>query len=463
VFGDLSVDFSLWVVGGLLIVLGASWTIVYNADVILAGAQLLFGRSRTLAPVLKTSIAYPLRNRFRTGVTLAMFVLVVFNLVVGAVTTNAFTRAFDDNEAFGGGFDVIANVSPAAPTERVDEALASDVVDADSYDVVARQSLIGLEMRQADAGQDLDLYVVRGLDDAFLDATTYDMVAVADGYETAQDVWQAVAADPTLAVVDSSAAPRRQNFSFGNLSPLRLTGFFVEDGQFAPVPVEVSDPQTGETREFSVIGVLKDTAFAMFGLSVSQRALEPYGDRARPTTYAFRTASGADPDAFAASLESNLLAFGVQADSVDKIVDDAVGANRTLNNLILGFMGLGLIVGVVALGVVSARSVVERRQQIGVLRAIGFRRGMVQASFLLEATFIALTSIIVGTLLGLVMAYNVIADSQSKGGWDTLEYSVPWVTLIVVFATVFAAALVATYAPARSGARIYPSEALRYQ
>jgi putative ABC transport system permease protein len=43
-------------------------------------------------------------------------------------------------------------------------------------------------------------------------------------------------------------------------------------------------------------------------------------------------------------------------------------------------MALGLIVGVAALGVISARSVVERRQQIGVLRAVGFRRGMVQAT-----------------------------------------------------------------------------------
>ena len=38
-------------------------------------------------------------------------------------------------------------------------------------------------------------------------------------------------------------------------------------------------------------------------------------------------------------------------------------------------MGLGLIVGVAALGVITARAVVERRQQIGVLRAIGFRSG----------------------------------------------------------------------------------------
>lgn len=62
-----------------------------------------------------------------------------------------------------------------------------------------------------------------------------------------------------------------------------------------------------------------------------------------------------------------------------------VAANHTFNRLIQGFMGLGLIVGVAALGVISARSVVERRQQIGMLRAIGFRRSMVRDAFLLES------------------------------------------------------------------------------
>ncbi len=35
-------------------------------------------------------------------------------------------------------------------------------------------------------------------------------------------------------------------------------------------------------------------------------------------------------------------------------------------------MGLGLLVGVAAVGVIAFRTVVERRQQIGVLRAIGY-------------------------------------------------------------------------------------------
>jgi FtsX-like permease family len=78
-------------------------------------------------------------------------------------------------------------------------------------------------------------------------------------------------------------------------------------------------------------------------------------------------------------------------------------------SIIEGFMGLGLIVGVAALGVITGRAVVERQQQIGVLRAIGFRRRMVQLGFLLESSFVALTSIVVGTGLGLVVAHNVIS------------------------------------------------------
>ena len=42
------------------------------------------------------SIAYPLRNRFRTGVTLAMFTLVVFTLVCGAITTASFVNGVNN-------------------------------------------------------------------------------------------------------------------------------------------------------------------------------------------------------------------------------------------------------------------------------------------------------------------------------------------------------------------------------
>jgi hypothetical protein len=48
--------------------------------------------------------------------------------------------------------------------------------------------------------------------------------------------------------------------------------------------------------------------------------------------------------------------------------------------LLQGFMALGLLVGIAALGVISTRAVIERRQQVGMLRALGYQRGMVGLS-----------------------------------------------------------------------------------
>jgi putative ABC transport system permease protein len=183
----------------------------------------------------------------------------------------------------------------------------------------------------------------------------------------------------------------------------------------------------------------------------------------QPTTYLFALRPGVDAKATAKHLESTFLANGMQADALKDVLHDTVSANLTFDRLIMGFMGLGLIVGVAALAVISARSVVERRQQIGVLRSIGFRRTMVEAIFLLESAFVALTSILVGTALGLIVGHNVIADSQRQGTFANLAMHVPWLTLAVIFAAVFAIAMATTLVPARRAARIYPAEALRYQ
>lgn len=462
---NFSMGFSAWVVGGLIVVLGAVWTVMYNADVLLAGVTAVFGRIRSLAPVLRTSVAYPLRSRFRTGVTLAMFTLVVFTLVVGATTSRAFTNAFNDREAFGGGFDVRAATAPFSPVPDMTSAIAQrKELRSAGFSVVSAQSFLPVDVTQAGTGHRPETYVVRGLDDAFLTHTTFGLATMAHGYHSPRQVWQALQHDDGLAVVDATLVKRHTNWSFGAQPPLQLAGFYLEDASFTPVQVQVRDPQTGVGRRLTVIGVLKDTApYAMAGISTSQRSLARFGARVRPTVYYYTLVPGVDAGATAKALESAFLANGMQADALPTLLKDSVATQNTMNRLVLGFMGLGLVVGVAALGVVTARSVVERRQQIGVLRAIGYQRRMVQGSFLIESSFVSLVSLVVGTALGLVMANSVISDAASQPSWSNLSFAVPWLDLVVVFAGVYVAALATTFAPARKAARTYPAEALRYQ
>jgi putative ABC transport system permease protein len=231
------------------------------------------------------------------------------------------------------------------------------------------------------------------------------------------------------------------------------------------VKVTVRDQQTGKRLTLTVIGVLSDSAPQfMSGIWTSQRSVERvFGNRVLPTIHLFALKQGVNAKATAQKLESTFLPNGMQADSLEKVLADLVSANVTMNRIVMGFMGLGLIVGVAALGVITARAVVERRQQIGVLRAIGFRKGMVQLAFLLESSFVALTSIAVGTLLGLVVAHNVISDSQSQPSWENLSFDVPWANLGIIFLVVYLVALATTFLPALRASRVYPAEALRYQ
>jgi putative ABC transport system permease protein len=349
--GSPKTDFSIFIVSGLMIVVGASWAIMYNADLLLGVLAWALNRFRGLAPVLKMSIAYPLRSRFRTGMTLAMFTLVVFTLVVGAITTGSFLNAFNDLKSYGGGFDVRATVAPAAPITNMHAALQhTPGINTADFRVLSSQS--SLPVKASQVGTRAQDYLVRGLDGAFLTHTTYGLAARANGYASAGAVWRALSSRPGLAIVDATVVPRRSQFIGAVVPKFRLHGFYLEDKTFAPVTVVVRDPQTGKQLRLTVIGVLAETAPQdMIGIFTSQATLShAFGDRVKPTSYLFALKRGVDARATAKALESAFLANGMQADALSKLLHDNVSASLTFDRLIMGFMGLGLIVGVAAWG-----------------------------------------------------------------------------------------------------------------
>ena len=465
VFGDLAMDFTTWIVSGLLIVVATVWVIVFNADLLLGGVMRILGRFKALAPVLRMSIAYPLSARFRTGTTLAMFTLVVFTLVTGMASNGSFVHAINADE-YGGGFQVRAGTVGTGAIDDMGAALKSAPgVDPESFTAVGSQSVLAVEATQVGTRRPAETYLVRGLDAPFLEHTTFGLGQLGAGYDTEQEVWDAVRTTPGLAVVDSTIVPRRDNWNFGPMPDFTLSGFYFEEGKLDPITIEVLDKQTGSKASLTVVGILKDTApLEMLGISTSQETLEKaFPGRVEPTIHYYDLAAGVDPSAAAAQLESAFLENGLDAQAIEEVVDEVVAANLTFNRLIQGFLGLGLLVGVTALGVISARAVVERRQQVGVMRAIGFRREMVQGAFLLESSFVALTSIVVGTVLGLILAWNIIDDQRQQPSWENLELVIPWTNLLLIFAVVYSVAIVATVLPARRASRIRPAEALRYQ
>ena len=126
-------------------------------------------------------------------------------------------------------------------------------------------------------------------------------------------------------------------------------------------------------------------------------------------------------------------------------------------------MGLTLLVGMAALAVTGSRAVVERRQQIGMLRALGFRRLHVQVIFLMESLLVGAIGAALGAVLGLVLCRNIFAVDFFEQFQSGLMLVVPWSEIAIICAAALAAALLAALLPAWQAGRVAPADALRYE
>lgn len=112
--------------------------------------------------------------------------------------------------------------------------------------------------------------------------------------------------------------------------------------------------------------------------------------------------------------------------------------------------------------------VYERTREIGTLRALGMQRGQIRNLFLFEAVFLALTGIVVGFALGVVVLFGLsFVDLSSWKDFNVLlkdnklQLFVNLVWFIINLVVVTALTALAALFPARKAGRLTPAEALR--
>jgi putative ABC transport system permease protein len=454
----------LFFISGVMIVLAGVWIIIYNSDLLLGAVVALFGWLRGMPPVLRAAVSYPMQSRFRTGMTLAMFSLVVFTIVTMSFITAALGSIFEDTDRLSGGFDVRADAGYTAPIPDMNEAL-QDKKGVNSADFTAVGTLTGLtvDANQKDTSRKPQSLFLQGVDGGYAKNVGYGFKSTVAEYDTANEVWTALRTEKDTSVISSDLAPSRSNFVGDEEPPLKLSGFYSEDPTLPDdVYIQVEDPQTGRTRNLHVIGVLEDTAFFAPGVTASRVTVDDLAGAPLPAqSYQFRLAEGVDPVAVAKDLERAFAQNGLQTVAIEKEIEDGSATQGLFNNLLMGFMGLGLLVGIAALGVIAARSVVERRQQIGMLRALGFQRGQVRLAFLIESSFVALLGIGLGVALGAALSVGIVDSFEEQ--ISGIRYTVPWSTLGVIVGLAYFASLLTTFLPASQASRVYPAEALRYE
>ncbi|HYZ56575.1 MAG TPA: FtsX-like permease family protein, partial [Streptosporangiaceae bacterium] len=129
-------------------------------------------------------------------------------------------------------------------------------------------------------------------------------------------------------------------------------------------------------------------------------------------------------------------------------------ASAAFQTLFLGLGAVALLVGGIGIANVMVISVLERRSEIGLRRALGARRGHVAAQFVAEAALLAAAGGTAGAILG-GFATAIYAAARH---WSAV------VPLTVLLSAVGAALLIGALAglyPAARAARLAPAEALR--
>ena len=466
--GDLEGGPELFFLSGIVMVACGTFLIVYNADILLPSIATLGARFGRVVPAVKTAVAYPLTARMRTGMTIMMIGLITFSLVMFSTVNDNFENIFlsDDSK---GGFDTIVFVNSNNRTDDFVGMLEDRGVDTSPIVAVSEQRIASAGETEVfvDAPDSTDppapgrvgTYSVIGVDKAFFGANEFELKRRAAGYDSDEAVWSAVARDPSLAVIPGNLTSRGGEFSEFDL--LKLDPALVQEG-FQPFTLRLHAPGTDLYTSVTVIGQMDDPADVFWAGIIVQRetvvAAFPDSDSQR---FVIKTVDGIDQEAFAKSIESSLPQ--ASAESFQKLLDDQRAASQGFLLLFQGFMGLGLIIGIAALGVIAFRAVVERRQQIGMLRAIGYQRSMVALSFIFESGFVALSGIVMGAVMGVSLSWVLFTSGGIGDASESGNFIVPWLQLIVICGIAFGASMVMTWFPAQSASRVAVAEALRYE
>ena len=473
---DFTEDQSGFFLVGAFLVTGAVLVTVNNAPIVLGLMSNTIGRVRRYAPVVKSAVAYPLQSPYRTGLSLAMFAIVIFSVTVMATFVDVLDNLLDNQERLGGGYEVIGfsrgDLNPVGDLR----AAVADNPNLDFIERVDGAPSVGTlhTVYQADArlasdstGEFADT-TITGVGDDFFETNNFNVALAVPGY-TLEDgadraaVWDAVQANPGLAVVNANIVPKRTNTSLAlptdQFTLNNVEGLLVENDDMDPINITVRDLESGNKLELTVIGVLDTLASAgpvPVGFFVAPETL---GRELNATQFFFNVGDGVD-DA-AGTIEAAFFQNGVETINVKESIAEAQAAQKALFNLLIGFMSLGLLVGIAALGVIGARAVVERRHGIGVLRAIGFSPGMVQLSFLAEMSFLAVVGIGLGFGLGLISSVELIDEMRVDE--PEVEFVIPWLKVILIALGAYIFSILITLLPARQAAKIAPAEALRYE
>jgi putative ABC transport system permease protein len=391
----------------------------------------------------RLGLAYPLARKFRTGMLLGMYAIVIFTMTFMSVFIGIFSQQAPLFAAeVGAGYEVFVFSNRANPV-TVDDLLGQDGV--------AAVAPLSYGFAEFSADQEEGMWAVSGADETLTRFEPPALSARMSEFATDDEAWEAILAGEST-----------DGLVYG-----AVDDFFLQGGGGPPSQlvrpgdvITMADPLSGDEIAVTVAG-MTSSDFVFNGVIMEREFVDAtLGPVAVENRHYVSVADGVDPEEVAASLAGVFVERGAESESFISRIEEELAEQESFFNLMRGYLALGLLIGIAGLGVVMVRAVRERRREIGMLRAMGFPSRVVRRAFLVEAGFIALQGAVIGVVLGLLTAYQVMVSSSTFGD-QKLPFDVPWGVLALIVIVPLLASLLAAAVPATQAARIKPAVALR--
>ena len=237
------------------------------------------------------------------------------------------------------------------------------------------------------------------------------------------------------------------------------TSLAEEQGWQVGQTYELTGPDPTRTSEVTLIGTYEP--FQMLPrLALSESAVTEVVDASTLDTkmVAVNAEEGVDTEELRANLEESVKDLVVvQVRTGAEHAGEVAGMIDQMLTILYALLALAVIIAILGIVNTLTLGVIERRQEIGMLRAVGTQRRQIRTMITVESVQIALFGAIMGMILGLGLGWafiSVLADD----GLDSL--TVPWLMLIIMLVGSGIVGVLAAIWPAQRAAKTPPLDAI---
>ena len=179
--------------------------------------------------------------------------------------------------------------------------------------------------------------------------------------------------------------------------------------------------------------------------------------------------TGGDIATLAANIEKDLRRHrGVKAGKEDfdvSTAEETLDTFKTVLSIVtavlVGIAMISLLVGGIGIMNTMYTSVLERRKEIGIMKAIGARNSEILSIFLIEAGILGLIGGVIGIGLGMFFSKIVEIAATQALGTTLIQANFPWYLIVGAMAFSFGVGCIAGTFPAMQASKLPPVEALR--